>query len=464
MVAQLEWARTSRRPYADTTNQFGIRSKQIEWLTRLDVEHDNLRAALAWAISENATRAAKALRLTAALWMYWDTRGYFHEGIQWCERALAASEAENSARVQTIIGAGMVARLGDMERTIVLGEQALALARRIQDRRGAAEALFGLGVICFYTGDTARADALLDEALQLWNALGDPWDIAHAQGPFAQRALLKGDYARAAELYGKSLTLFRQVGDLREVAGALGNLTGVVKTQGDLTRAHALAQEGLDLYSALADKHGIATAQCALGQIARAQGQWQTAHTCLDASIALFEEMGDKGCRLESALEFAALLQDEHQSAKAAEFAARIVQDAETLGWMPGIPCAKNILARAALAQDDVEGAQLHSTQAMQHAGALLEPIAAIGLIETAALLANARRLFVTATKLFRAAQTERAQIGAPLSPVERGQYDRVLDALRAQLGADDFERAWAEGRALTMSQARGLALAMASK
>ncbi len=53
--------------FAETARAHLRGPEQIEWLARLDAEHDNLRAALTWAISENPTRAAQAFRLTGAL-------------------------------------------------------------------------------------------------------------------------------------------------------------------------------------------------------------------------------------------------------------------------------------------------------------------------------------------------------------------------------------------------------------
>lgn len=428
--------------------------KQIEWLGHLDTEHDNLRAALTWAISDNPTRAAQALRLTGALWLYWDIRGYFQEGIQWCERALAASDAENSARVETMFGAAMVARLGDLERTLAVGKELVALARKVGNARGVAEGLLGLGIIAFYTGDHARADAWLDEALQLWNALDDAWGIAHAQGPFAQRAAMQGDYARAAELYEKSLLLFRRTGDLREIAGALTNLASVVRGQGDLPRARAYAQEALELYSALADKHGIATAQRELGRVAHAQGDMLFAQQALEASRALFQEMGDRSCLMESELEYAALLQHENKNEQAAALAARLVGDAETMGYTPGIAPAKNILARAALTRNDVERARQYAMEALANDSAASEIPVALALLETVALCAAARGQFAIAATLASAAHAQREKYGLPLAPVEHAEATALRNHLRAALG-ENFLPHWETGRALTLEEAR---------
>lgn len=435
--------------------------EQITWLERLDAEHDNLRAALLWALSDNPTRAAQALRLTGALWMYWDARGYFQEGLQWCERALAASDAQNSARVQTMFGAGgAVSRLGNLERMIQVCQEALTLARSLQDERNIAEALLGLGYISMYLGETARADEMLPQALAIYNALGDKDDIGRAQGPFAQRALAQGDYARAAKLYSKSLELFRQVGDVREIAGALNNLASVMRIQGDLPHAHACAQEALELYIALADKHGIATSQRELGAIARAQGDLSYAQEQFEASRALFEEMGDRGCLMELEVASAALLCDAGENTRAAEQAQRVIADAETLGWSSGLSAAQNILARLALADEKTERAQACARAAFAAMQAAPDVPTTLALFDTAAQLATRQNEFARAAKLLGAAQAQREKFGVPRPSIEHAAAENLRATLRAAL-EENFSSLWKQGYAWTMDEARKFALEM---
>lgn len=432
---------------------------QIEWLARLDTEHDNLRAALTWAISENPTRAAQALRLTGALWMYWDVRGYFQESLQWCERALAASNTQNSARAQTLLGAAnAISRLGNLEQTIAFCEQIRALARTIDDQRNEAEALLALGFIHLLTGDTARADEWLNQAFVLYQVVGDADDLGRAQGPFAQRALMQGDYARAAELYKSSLTLFRQVGDVREIAGALNNLAGVVHTQGDFVNARVYAQEALEIYTALADKHGIATAQRELGSIACAQGNFLYAQPQLETSRALFEEMGDRLCALETELESLALLARTTQNVQAAALGARVLEAAHALQWASGIHVANHVLARLALAEGKIQNARDFLRAAFTQAPIAPDVPTTLALLETAAQLAVRQNDFARATKLASAAVAQREKFGVRRPPVEE-ETEKILRAnLRAALDAK-FSREWQAGRALTLDDAKKLAL-----
>ena len=66
-------------------------SEQAAWAARLESEHDNLRAALAWAIDTN--RVEQVARLALALWQFWHTHTYQREELHWLEHILALETA-----------------------------------------------------------------------------------------------------------------------------------------------------------------------------------------------------------------------------------------------------------------------------------------------------------------------------------------------------------------------------------
>ena len=58
--------------------------EEATWLERLDTEHDNMRAALSWALESE--EAELGLKLASSLWQFWDMRGYYGEGRRWLRR------------------------------------------------------------------------------------------------------------------------------------------------------------------------------------------------------------------------------------------------------------------------------------------------------------------------------------------------------------------------------------------
>ena len=59
-------------------------SHQAAWLDRMEIEHDNIRSALRWAL---IAAPEIALDLAGTMWRFWLLRGYATEGLDWIERA-----------------------------------------------------------------------------------------------------------------------------------------------------------------------------------------------------------------------------------------------------------------------------------------------------------------------------------------------------------------------------------------
>src|SRR5918998_4342554 len=127
---------------------------QARWLTRLEAEHDNLRAALSWSLGEVGD-AGLGARLTAALWSFWSTRGYVNEGRKWLESAISRSEhavtaPPTLARAKALNGAGVLAMVQDeVGAAKVHIEEGLSLYRELGDKEGIASSLVSLGSVAW---------------------------------------------------------------------------------------------------------------------------------------------------------------------------------------------------------------------------------------------------------------------------------------------------------------------------
>jgi len=155
----LAWAETAE------LNLHGPAESQT--LGDLERDHDNLRAALAWAMGR--PDPTLALRLAGSLWRFWYGRGHSREGRQWLETALAAagaggSQALQRAHAKALDGAGVLANLrGDQARAAEVYAGAGALYRALGDQAGLAAVLNHVGLLQMDRGENAQANQTFEE-------------------------------------------------------------------------------------------------------------------------------------------------------------------------------------------------------------------------------------------------------------------------------------------------------------
>ncbi len=272
------------------------RRDQAEWLHRLEREHGNLRAALAWACDGGDT--AIGLRLAGALWRFWYTHGYLCEGRDWLERLLNRSRADESKagtllRAKALVGAATLASTqDDLECAVMLGEESLALSRTLGDSASIADALNAMGFMALHRGEVERAVVLFEESLKRSRELGDPWAEAKVLSSLGQCAYFLADYTRAQTLFEECLALLRQVGSRSHIATNQLYLGHVARRQGATARAAAHYREALALSRDLGDKLRIARGLEALGTLAADEQQPERAARLLGAASELRESLG----------------------------------------------------------------------------------------------------------------------------------------------------------------------------
>ena len=265
-------------------------AKQVVWLDQLEVEHDNLRAALEWSLSRGEVELS--LRLAGSLWLFWYLRGYWREGREWLQRTLAERGGEETApaRIKALCGAGWLA--DESGREAPLYEEGLVLARPVNDSWAAAFCLRGLGAMAANQGNREQAMALLDESLVLFREIKDSWGIALARFNQGWVIFEQNKYQRAERVWQESLSLFRQSGDRWGMAVSLGALGLIARLGNDYERATSLSKESLSLFQELADKAGIAQSLLRLAHVALRRDEFEQAATLFREAIDLQKELG----------------------------------------------------------------------------------------------------------------------------------------------------------------------------
>ena len=270
-------------------------ARQLEWLDRLEEEHDNLRAALGWCFERGEVE--EGLRIAGAISWFWHVRGHLSEGRRWLEEGLAKAgeSVAPSTRAKALVGLGVAVEVqeGDYEKAVPLYEKGLAMYRKLGDREGIANCLCNLGIMVGYAqGDHERSTALLEESLGIYRELGDEHGIASVLNALGM--VVQGDAARAVAMFEDALALSRESGDAAGVARWLGNLSYAVLLQGDHGRAKSLAEEALAMSREQGTTLFTFVALTNLGLAAREQGDHDRAAAALNEALALTWDIGDK--------------------------------------------------------------------------------------------------------------------------------------------------------------------------
>ncbi len=272
-------------------------AEQVQWMNRLELEHDNLRAALEW--SKTAEGMGEiCLRLAGTLGLFWEARGYFSEGRERLSAVLSTetAQARTAARARLLARAAELAyRQSDYPATISLAGESLAIGREMGDKQGIASALVKLGNAATEVGDYAAAIECLEEALTIWRDLEDKRGIARALISSGWAALRSGDYQLANTRLEEALTISRDLGDARSIGFELAGLGEVALRQGDYARARRLVEESLELRRQMGNKWGVGVSLGTLGWAAMREGDWDRAIAWLGESLEVRQEIGDKG-------------------------------------------------------------------------------------------------------------------------------------------------------------------------
>ena len=268
---------------------------QGRWSNRVEIEYDNLRAALAWSTEHGDGEIG--LRLASELLRFWCLRTtYLAEGLGWLERALdpaRSGHASPPVRARALVAAGALAKdQGHHDRALAWLEEGLARSRACGYALGVTRSLVNLGIIARFRGDHDRATRLLEEGLAASRADGNERYAAYALDNLGMVALLRGDAAGAARRLEEALVLGRGFGDAWGTAMRTYRLGVAVGETGDHRRAAALLAEGIGMWREHGDGSVLAESVGALAGVAHRLGQGGRAVRLWGAAERLRQSVG----------------------------------------------------------------------------------------------------------------------------------------------------------------------------
>ncbi len=266
---------------------------QDRWLNTLEAEHDNIRAAMNWGL-EREPRIA--LTLAAALWWFWQTRGYLTEGRGWLERALAAGPDLASSLIGSArLGAAFLAALqGETEAARAHAEAGYTLAKVDGDPAFIGRALYTLSFAAGSRGDHEAAVRYAEEALATIRASRNEMWLPFALNRLGVESLEQKDWERAAPLFQEALDRWRTPEHPWGISTALDNLAACARALGDGPKATALYRESLIFSQRQGDRWGVVESLVGLAGTAASQGQGEAAARLFAAAEAVRSAIGLK--------------------------------------------------------------------------------------------------------------------------------------------------------------------------
>ena len=426
----------------------------LEWLDRLDADHDNLRIAL----DASGADAPSYARLAGALRTFWDTRGHFSEGWSRLERALALHTAPDGVRLDVLIGAGAIAyKLGNTQRSDDILREAMALAQALGSVRGEAEATLWCAYNCSPQGaDVVEPLILRGQALAI--ASGDRSLEALARLQLGRTVMERGQLVQAYSLFMDSARLFAEAGSVIDTPMALQYAGEAALEQSDFPTARRLLDDSLVQHRRGGNLHGAARTLGLLGRLALCEQRLDDARALSAESLRIFRALHDPKCSARQAIDHAAVLGARGDVAEALPYAESAAATYRELGFflplaqaLCTVGCIHARLGQGAAARRSLFSGLVEQQRAHQdtHLPDLLEAIAAM------------HPEVPVAAQLLGAVDVLREQLNISLLPPERAESERRHADVRARHPEAAFDHAFALGRALTRKDAIEAAFAL---
>ena len=456
-----------------------------------EIEFDNLHAAFTW--SRENGEANRALDLASSLTPLWSMRGRFQQGLAWFETVLGDENLnhtiERGVLARALADRAFLGGLFGVPDAWEHAEQAVALARDLDDPALLVRALASCSTVAVYDSETAPP--LLAETIERARALGDDWRLSQALAWRGLEAIATGHPIQVRTHAEEGLRLAEAIGD-GFIARQCRTWLGVALWyQGDLAAAAAefltVVADGQAAYDGIAQVIG----SVGLGFALSYHDDTAEARAAAEAALKISASLGGfDGDVAHSALAYAAIAAGDVTAATyASEEAWRVrVVRRETLvlswtplalvalargdlvaarrwadetvsrttGWHLMVALAER--ARVAIAQGEPDLAERDAHDALAIGSDIGSILVAADALECLAMLAGVGEGHRRAARLFGAAQVIRQRAGIARFQIYQTGYESDLTEVRNALGDTEFEAAWAEGVALSTEEALGYA------
>jgi predicted ATPase/class 3 adenylate cyclase len=388
---------------------------QVEWLQKLEDEHENLNTALEWSLQGNITSGQQ---LTASLWWAWHLSGRLSEAYEWLERMLVATPEDESLVIAKLLsGIGWLAQKVEDQKEA--NEKSVAMFSKLGHKAGMAFPLANLGINAYSQSDYEQAIRLVNESLDISKRSGDKWGMAHAIGILGYTVEAQGNFDRAQKYYEDELLIHKEIGDKEGVGWTIYCMGGLAETKGDNLHAMKLYEEALQIEREVHSKPVTSWILMSTGRLSIRQGDYEKGSLLLNESVELCNKVGDR---------------------------SGVAASIRYLGW-------------SARLQEDYPKARSHYVEALQlfyRIGDKLDISICLIHIGKLLLVQSFLEKFVF---IFGAAESAVPDIQKMVMAYFRTETEQFIETAHGVLGEEAYTAAYNAGRQITLDEAVAYAL-----
>ena len=261
--------------------------EQAEWMRRLEVELDNVRAGIALALASKVDPVL-AIKFEVALMRFRILRGYSTEGRANIRMSLplAGVTVPNEARGHALyVGGALAINQGDAAEAAKMLTECLAIRRSLGDPKRLAATLSTLSTFYLQQGETTTARDCEVEALGLFRQLGNRIGEGIGLSNLGEISIQLGAYGDASDHFEQSLAIARSI-SYQELEGECERKLGELALRaGDLPKARARFLRSLQVCRDAEDKRNEAMTLWCLGKVEAASGDHGSARDRLAEAL-----------------------------------------------------------------------------------------------------------------------------------------------------------------------------------
>ncbi len=318
---------------------------QAIWVEKIKQDHDNIRAALGYALTEGHTEMA--LRLVAAMGRFWFMQTHWNEALRWLARASEQASADHEVLwARAFLNTGVIELI---TRGVVSEPDAAQRAHRILSEYGdTRELALATWALAEARQGTSGASELMAEARRLFDETDDPWGRAYTQRWLGSIVELYGDAMEAVVHQRQGVAGFAELGDRWSAGWVAFDLGFSLLAGGLFEEANKAFEDATDLVSEIDDRLVTAHASRGKAAVAAGLGRLDEARQLFYESIPLFEQIGDQNCLAFSHLYLADVETQLDHTEGVTDLLAAAITGFISIDNLPGVGAALRRLAHRA--------------------------------------------------------------------------------------------------------------------